>query len=75
MPRTNSFMGIDLGIKEFYTDSNGDVVSNPRYLRKSPLRLKRRHRRKSARAKGGKNRHSNSSMSNCQTVLDRDTTL
>ncbi|NER32355.1 MAG: IS200/IS605 family element transposase accessory protein TnpB [Symploca sp. SIO1C4] len=56
LPRTNKFVGIDLGIKEFYTDSNGEVVNNPRYLRKSELRLKRRQRRKSARVKGSKNR-------------------
>ncbi|NEO31969.1 MAG: transposase [Symploca sp. SIO3C6] len=43
-------------MKEFYTDSNGEVVNNPRYLRKSELRLKRRQRRKSARVKGSKNR-------------------
>lgn len=28
-------VGIDVGIKEFYSDSNGNVVSNPKYLEKS----------------------------------------
>ena len=31
----NSFTGIDVGIKSFYTDSNGNVVNNPKYLEKS----------------------------------------
>lgn len=56
LPRTGKFTGIDLGLKEFYTDSNGKVVSNPRYLRRSELRLKRRQRRKSKRKKGSANR-------------------
>ena len=56
LPRTQKFVGIDLGLKEFYTDSEGSVVNNPRYLRRNELRLKRRQRRKSARKKGGSNR-------------------
>ena len=41
--------GIDLGLKEFYTDSNGHTVENPRYLRKSESRLKKLQRRTSRR--------------------------
>ncbi len=37
--------GIDLGLKEFYTDSDGNTVDNPRYLRKSERRLKMLQRR------------------------------
>jgi putative transposase len=37
--------GIDLGLKEFYTDSDGNTVDNPRYLRKSERRLKMLTRR------------------------------
>ncbi len=42
-------VGIDLGLKEFYTDSNGKTVENPRYLRKSEARLKKLQRRVSKR--------------------------
>lgn len=35
-PRQNNggCIGIDVGIKEFYTDSNGKSVANPKYLEK-----------------------------------------
>ncbi len=29
--------GIDLGLKEFYTDAQGNTVENPRYLSKSEI--------------------------------------
>ncbi|NEO93361.1 MAG: IS200/IS605 family element transposase accessory protein TnpB [Moorea sp. SIO3G5] len=47
-------VGIDLGLKEFYTDSNGNTVENPRYLRKSEKRLKKLQRRVSKRYQRGK---------------------
>ena len=53
---TGKSIGLDVGIKEFYTDSNGDTVANPKYLRKSEKRLKRLQRRLSKCQKGSKNR-------------------
>ena len=53
---TGKSIGLDVGIKEFYTDSNGDTCSNPKYLRKSEKRLKRLQRRLSKCQKGSKNR-------------------
>lgn len=50
-------IGLDVGLKEFYTDSNGVAVSNPRFLRKGEQRLKRAQRLKSRRQKGGRNRY------------------
>ena len=47
-------VGIDLGLKEFYTDSKGNTVDNPRFLRKSERRLKRLQRRVSKRHVKGK---------------------
>lgn len=47
-------VGIDLGLKEFYTDSKGETVENPRYLRKSEARLKKLQRRTSKRHVKGK---------------------
>ena len=46
--------GIDLGLKEFYTDSDGNTVENPRYLRKSERRLKMLQRRVSKKHIKGK---------------------
>ncbi len=35
---TCSQIGIDVGLKEFYTDSNNNTVANPRFLRKADRR-------------------------------------
>ncbi|WP_013322024.1 RNA-guided endonuclease InsQ/TnpB family protein [Gloeothece verrucosa] len=56
---TGSVVGIDLGLKEFYTDSYGNTVENPRYLRKSEKRLKKATRRLSKRFCKGKKKQSN----------------
>ena len=53
---TGKIVGIDNGLEYFTTDSDGQVVENPRYLRKAQKRLKRLHRRVSKRKKGGRNR-------------------
>lgn len=52
-------VGIDLGLKEFYTDSNGGKVKNPRFLRKSERRLKKAQRRLSKRSKKGQKQSKN----------------
>ncbi len=49
-------VGIDVGLKSFYTDSDGQTVENPRYLRKAEKRLKRLHRHISRTQKHSKNR-------------------
>ena len=41
MPNKGGMIGIDVGIKEFYSDSNGNVVANPKYLEKSMRKLVR----------------------------------
>ncbi len=53
---TGKQVGIDLGLKEFLTTSEGDTVANPRHLRKAEQRLKRLHRRLSRTQKKSKNR-------------------
>ena len=50
-------IGIDVGIKEFYADSNGDFVSNPKYLEKSLNKLIREQRKLSRKEKGSNNRN------------------
>jgi len=53
---TGKAIGLDVGLKEFYTDSNGVAVENPRFLRKGQRRLKKAQRRVSKRVKGSQNR-------------------
>ncbi len=56
-PNKGGMVGIDVGIKEFYSDSNGNIVSNPKYLEKSMNKLIREQRRLSRRQKGSSNRN------------------
>ncbi|MGO8949627.1 MAG: RNA-guided endonuclease InsQ/TnpB family protein [Ktedonobacterales bacterium] len=53
---TGKQTGIDMGLKEFLTDSDGHTVANPRHLRKAEKRLKRWHRRLSRKQKRSSNR-------------------
>lgn len=48
-------VGIDLGIKAFYSDSNGNAVSNPKYLEAVQRRLTRMQRSLSRKQKGSAN--------------------
>lgn len=50
-------IGIDVGIKDFYSDSNGNVVANPKYLEKSMRKLIREQRKLSRKQKGSNNRN------------------
>lgn len=50
-------IGIDMGIKEFYSDSNGNVVNNPKHLEKSMRKLAREQRRLSRKQRGSNNRN------------------
>ena len=54
-PNKGGSIGIDVGIKDFYSDSNGNVVHNPKYLEKSMRKLVREQRRLSRRQKGSNN--------------------
>lgn len=53
---SGSAIGLDVGLNDFYTDSNNQTVENPRFLRKSERRLKKAQRRVSKRVKGSNNR-------------------
>ncbi len=53
---TGIAIGIDVGLNHFYTDSDGETVANPRYLRKSEKALKRLQKRVSRKKKGSGNR-------------------
>jgi putative transposase len=49
-------IGIDLGIKDFAVMSDGERISNPKYLKKKLKRLKKIQRRHSRKVKGSNNR-------------------
>jgi putative transposase len=53
---TGPVVGIDLGIKHLATLSDGEVIPNPRHLKRRLKKLKRVQRVVSRRQKGGKNR-------------------
>jgi putative transposase len=53
---TGKMIGLDVGVKEFYTDSNGHTEPNPRFYRKGEKRLKFKQRRVSRSRKGSANR-------------------
>lgn len=53
---TGKQVGIDMGLKAFLTDSEGNTVANPRHLRKAEKRLKRLHRKLSRKQKQSQNR-------------------
>ena len=49
-------IGLDVGLKEYYTDSNGVMIENPKFIRQGEKILKRSQRRVSRKVKGSKNR-------------------
>lgn len=53
---TNNAIGLDVGLESFYTDSNGNKIENPRFLRKAEKKLKKLQRSLSRKKKGSNNR-------------------
>ncbi len=53
---TGKQVGIDVGLKAYYTDSDGNAVDNPRHYRKAEQRLKRLQRHVSRKQKKSANR-------------------
>ena len=56
LPQTNNEIGIDLGIKEFAITSDGEMIKNPKHLRKSEKKLRKLQKDLSRCQKGSKNR-------------------
>ncbi len=53
---TGKMLGLDMGLSSFYTDSDGQKVDCPKFLRKAEKQLKREQRRLSRKQKGSNNR-------------------
>lgn len=56
LPKSENKIGIDLGIKEFAITSDGEMIENHKYLRKSEKRLRKLQKDLSRCKKGSKNR-------------------
>lgn len=57
LPKNNHKVGIDVGLKDFAITSDGEVFSNPKWLRKSEKRLRRLQKDLSRKKKGSRNRN------------------
>lgn len=57
LKKTENSVGIDLGIKEFCITSDGKMIENPKYLRKSLNKLAKLQIELSRKSKGGSNRN------------------
>jgi len=68
---TRPAIGIDVGLKSFLTDSNGDTVANPRFFRTAQQTLRRKQRTLSRRQKGS-HRRKKAARSVAQTHLKID---
>lgn len=55
-PPKGGAVGVDLGVKNLATLSDGTVIENPRYLRKSERKLKKAQRELSRKTKGSNRR-------------------
>ncbi len=56
---TKKCVAIDVGLKYFYADSNGETVECPKYYRKSEKRLNKLNKRKSRKFKKGQKQSNN----------------
>ncbi len=54
---TRNSIGIDLGIKEFCITSDGEMIANPKYMKKSLKKLAKLQKELSRKSKGGSNRN------------------
>ena len=55
LPKTNNTIGIDLGIKEFAITSDGEMIANPKFLKKSLDKLAELQRQLSRKTRGSSN--------------------
>ena len=57
LKQTGNSVGLDLGIKEFCITSDGEMIDNHKYLKKSLAKLAKVQRELSRKSKGGSNRN------------------
>jgi putative transposase len=65
-------IGLDVGLKAFYTDSDGNTVENPRFFRQGEQKIKHTQRRVSRKVKGSQNRRkARERLSRCYLKISR----
>ncbi|WP_339842284.1 IS200/IS605 family element RNA-guided endonuclease TnpB [Paenibacillus sp. FSL R5-0912] len=57
LPPLETKIGVDLGLKDFAIPSHGEIIPNPKYLRKSEQRLAKLQKDLSRKKKGSRNRY------------------
>ena len=57
LEQTGAVIGIDLGIKEFATTSDNEIINNPQFYRKYEQQWVKSQRKLSKRKKGSNNRN------------------
>ena len=57
LEKTGSIIGLDLGIKEFCITSSGEMIKNPKYLKRPLDKLVKLQRELSRKSKGSSNRN------------------
>jgi putative transposase len=55
-PSTNPAVGIDVGLENFLTTSDGKTIKNPRFFKRALPELKKRRRSVARKKEGGKNK-------------------
>lgn len=56
VPPAGVAVGLDVGLRHFYTDSEGQAIESPKLLRQAEKQLQRLHRKVSSKVKGSANR-------------------
>ena len=59
---TGRTLGLDMGLAKFYTDSDGNAVDCPKFLRKAETKIKRAQRKHSRKVKGSSNRRKSKNL-------------
>ena len=57
LPELATEVGIDVGLEHFVALSSGEMIANPRWLRRGQAKLRRAQRRVARRRKGSSGRH------------------
>ena len=66
--KTGHVVGVDLGIKEFCITSDGEMIPNPKYLKKSLGKLAKLQRELSRKSKGSSNSDHDTSAIDCASL-------
>jgi putative transposase len=57
LPENDNQIGLDLGLKTYYKDTNGQEADNPKFYRKAEKKLAKLQKRLSRKTKGSSNRN------------------